>query len=120
MHRMYKQALLLAAIGAFAIPGLAAETYKVTAEIRHADTVVDTPTLVVRDGVPGQVSINGESGYRLRVTVTSPEEGELDVAAKVDTHKGSVSTSVTTGIGKPMALSAGELGLSITVEPAGS
>ena len=99
---------------------LAANSYTVSARIAHGDTLVGEPTMVARAGAPAKVTVHGENGYSLMFTVV-PKEGDLlEVTIEAATSKGSVSTVTTAQIGKPVTVTSGDMGLSLTVSDAGA
>ena len=107
--------IVLAAQTAFA-----ADSYKISAKIEHGDSVVGEPTLVVKAGAPANVSVHGQNGYKLTVTVVPQEQEEVEVSVKVDTAHGSVSSVVITKAGHKIIVASGEVGLSLTVGTDGS
>lgn len=94
---------------------LAADTYKVAAEITHSDGPVGSPTIVVNAGTPASVSVSGEGGYTLAIDIKPVEAGTVKVGARLETSRGHVFSLRNGDIGSPMVFATGEIGLRLTV-----
>lgn len=103
----------------FCAPGFAANSYQVTALIEHGGERVGQPSVVVRPGAEASVTVHGEGGYNLWVTVIPGEEGLLDVTVRAATSRGSVSTAVTTRADKPIVTAESEVSLTLTIASVG-
>ena len=111
-----KIAAVLAALALVPLQAAAADSYKVSAQIAHSGAPVGSPTLMVKEGVPGRVSTTGDNGYALQVTVNQGDQDTIELKAQLETRRASVSTEVTTKLGKPVKLSTGDIDFGVTVE----
>jgi hypothetical protein len=107
--------VLLASSSVLAGPAV----YEVSAEIRQGGQVVATPTIRVKPGAPAEVSVSGENGYTLAVSVSPVDDGVVDVAINVGTSLASLRSTVATLVGKPIVVSTGDIAVSVTVSDDG-
>ena len=111
----------LTAIGVIALgmwPALlaaASDTFLVASKIENGGTVVAEPVLGVRAGTPATVKVSGDSGYSMTVQVDPQENDLLQVTVRADTVQGSISSSTVTALDKPVTVSSGDIGLTVTV-----
>lgn len=99
-----------------ASPALAADVYKVSARISHGEDEIGSPVLLVNHQSPATVSLSGGDGYDFSVRLVRVDgSDELEVTVELATSLGRVSSVVTTGVGRPILVATGEIGLSVTV-----
>jgi hypothetical protein len=97
-----------------------AQNYTVAAKIVQEGNVVGEPVVALKHGVPALISVAGDGGYELELTVTEQAADEVVVATKLRTHKGSVKSAVTAKPGQPTVVSSGGLDLTFTVTSSSS
>lgn len=94
----------------------AADVYKVSAQIFHGTEAVASPVLLVNINSPASITISGEGGYEFAVGLErAGDAGEVEVAVQLKTSLGTVSSMVTTDVGEPTSITAGDIGLTVTV-----
>ena len=93
--------------------------YKVAAVIAAGGKELGKPTVTLKAGKPASVSVSGENGFRLELTVTESEPGTVEVDTRLNASAGSVATTVVTPVGKPVVVATDALSLQITVQPGG-
>ena len=98
----------------------APKVYEVSASIKQNGKAVATPTVLVKPNTEAEMTVAGENGYRLSVIVSPAESGAVDVSINVGTSQASLKTAVTTLTDKPIALSGGNLEVSVTVSDSDS
>jgi hypothetical protein len=104
-------ALSLASTLSFAAP----KAYEVSASIAHDGQKVATPTVLVKPSSTAEMSVTGENGFSLSVTVVPSEADAIDVFVNIGTAKAALKTTVTTLTGKPVVVASGELEVTVTV-----
>ena len=102
---------------------LASDQYQVSSEIRLNGKAFASPGLVVQAGANGSVSIKGDKGYVLRVSV-QPFDGAgkaraklLDLKYSLQTEAGYIDTDVVAQAGRKLVISSGVLHVTVTVTP---
>ena len=94
----------------------AADVYKVSAQIFHGRDAVANPVLLVNESSHASIAISGEDGYEFVVGLEhAGGADQIEVAVQVKTSLGSVSSMVTTNVGQPTSITAGDIGLTVTV-----
>lgn len=116
MIRVSIPTAFLAALALLPLQAAAADSYKVSARIAHNGAPIGSPTLTVKQGEPASMSTTGANGYALQVKITPGEEDAIELEARLETRRGSVSTVVTTKPGKPVKLSTGDIDFGVTAE----
>ena len=92
----------------------AADTYKVSAQLSHQGRVFASPVVVAHEGEPAKISVRGENGYTLQLTVVPAPEGKLSVAANLKSSLGDMAPAVVVEPGKQASMSVGDMAMSIT------
>ena len=90
--------------------------YEVSASIKQAGEVAATPIVRVKPGASAEMTVAGDNGYRLSVTVSPAESKAVDVTISVATSQASLRSVVTTLLDKPIVVSSGGIEVSITVK----
>ena len=101
-------------------PALAAERFKVSAELSHQGRAFAAPALVVEAGKTALTRVAGDDGYSLAITVTPLEDGSLKVSSDLRTAHGETAPVLVMQPGKPATVKVGEIGMSLTVARSGS
>ena len=116
-----KSSIALAAFALFAsFNCLAADTYRVTANLSHNGKSFGEPVAVVNADTPASVEVSGPNGYKLGFTVTDLAKDEIKVAATLDSPYGTISPVVVVRPGQPGTVTVGDLELTLTVHRIGS
>ena len=114
----------LIALAAFALLAsfncLAADTYKVTANLSHDGKSFGDPIAVVYADTAATVEVSGPNGYKLGFTVTDLAKDEIKVAATLDSSYGTMAPVVVVRPGQPGTVAVGDLELTLTVHRIGS
>ena len=119
---IYKKSLVLVAafLALFSFNCLAAEQYKVSTSLTHNDKAFAAPTVVVKNNTPATIETSGPSGYKLSLTITDVAPDKIRVATTVESQHGNFAPTVVVQPGKPATVSVGDMGITITVDRAGS
>ena len=112
-------ATLLTALFAPSALNAAPVSYKISAVIAAAGKELGKPTVAVKAGEPASVSVSGDNGYRLELTVSESGPGTVEVVTHLNASAGSVATTVVTPIGRAVVVATDALNLQITVQPGG-
>lgn len=104
--------LAVASWSAFAAP-----IYKLSAAISHQGKVFATPVMLVEDGKPSEISVHGEDGFTLALTVTAIDKDRLGVSADLQSSHGSMTPEMVVIAGQPATVSVGDVAIRVTVEP---
>jgi len=112
------------ALAAFALSAsfgcVAADTYKVTANLSHNGKSFGEPAAVVRADALASVEVAGPDAYKLEFTVTDVAKDEIKVAATLDSSYGTIAPVVIVKPGQPATVTVGDLSLTLTVDRTGS
>ena len=94
----------------------AADVYKVSAHIFHGHDAVANPVLLVDESSHASIAVSGEDGYEFVVGLEHADDADqIEIAVQLKTSLGSVSSMVTTDVGQPTSITAGDIGLAVTV-----
>ena len=112
------------ALAAFALAAsfncLAADTYKVTANLSHNGKSFGAPVAVVKADTPASVEVSGQNGYKLSFIVTNLAKDEIKIATTLDSAYGTIAPVLVVRPGQPGTVSVGDLELTLTVHRTGS
>ena len=90
-------------------------SYAVSAKLTHAGQSFAAPTAVVLANKPASIEVSGPDGYKLTLTVTDLAPDQIQIAAQVDSLRGSMAPTVVVRPDTPARVSVGDLGLELTV-----
>ena len=110
----------LAAVSFLALATLApaveaAGRYAVSAQLSHQGEVFASPSAVVSEGEPATIEVAGADGYRLVLTVKEVDADRIEVAASLDSARGSMTPNVVVEPGATARVQAGDVGLALVV-----
>ena len=109
---------LLATIASFNCA--ASDLYKVSASLTDKNQTIGSPTLVVKNATPASIEVSGPTGYKLSLTVTDLAPDKIQVATSIESQQRTIAPTIVVRPGKPAAISVGDLGITLTVDRAGS
>lgn len=96
----------------------AEDTYKVSLEVREAGEVVSAPVTFVRADADASVSKDGEDWFSLEFSVSPTVSGSVEFNAVYESATGKLAPMMELELGKTATLGAGDVELTVTVEPA--
>jgi hypothetical protein len=113
--------LMCVSLSCFAETG----SYKVSATLLHNDRPFASPTVIVKPGVPAEITVSGNNGYTLSLTVTELSDNKVKVSSKLNSMQyGDTSPVVIVRLGQPATVEVGKagstMGLRLTVTRTGS
>ncbi|MFC0446285.1 hypothetical protein ACFOD1_12425 [Pseudidiomarina halophila] len=102
------------ALAASAVHAVSAEDYHVAVDLLHNNQVTASPSLVVQDGVPASVSVSGDDGYEVALTIRK-QNSEFLVDTQINSAGGSIAPSFLVKASHPAKVTIGEFGLRLTL-----
>ncbi|MEJ7746388.1 MAG: hypothetical protein WKF61_06480 [Luteimonas sp.] len=105
------------ALAAASFSSLAANAYKVSANVSHHGERFASPSVVVEMGVRAEIEVSGPDGYRLMLTVDDAGEGKLRISANLDTAHGAMSPVVIVRAGQSATVSVGDMEIGLIAIP---
>lgn len=87
-------------------------------EMKIIDSGIEmaTPSMMIKEGVEGSLSISGENGVAVGLVVNNANENEAHIIAEVESGKNTMSPELLVKKGQWASVSVGELEFHVRVE----
>ena len=83
------------------------QRFKLELDVSHMGKAIGSPTVIVREGVPGSVEVTGPNGYKITFIATDAGEGKIKIATTFASPEGSSSPTVIVKDGQSGSISDG-------------
>lgn len=107
--------LSLLLLASYAVAGDSPD-FLVEMKIIDSGTEIATPSMMIREGVEGSLSIPGENSFAVGLVVSGVSDDEAHIIAEIESGKDSMSPELVAEMGEWASASTGELEFHVRVE----
>lgn len=97
-------------------PAFAAESWLVTASLRHDGREFARPSVVVDGNTSATIESSGPDRYTLSLVASGQPDDAVKVDVKLDTDRGELNPTVVVKRGEPGLITMGPLAIELTVQ----
>ena len=90
--------------------------FLVEMKIIDSGTEIGTPSMMIKEGAEGSLSISGENGFVVGLVVNSANEDKVHIIAEIESGQNAISPDLLVGIGQWASISVGALEFHVRVK----